>query len=104
MERCNPWRVLIEIYAKLLGMLIQHWLLLVAAWQYEDRSLAKAGVAIQDQVLLLIQPLAAGRRLTAAICQLADIIRVAGRLQRRRARPPSYWILQHPELVDSTLT
>lgn len=100
----NPWRVLIEIYAKLLGMLIQHWLLLVAAWQYEDRSLAKAGVAIQGHVLLLIQALAAGRRLTAAIRQLADVTRVAGRLQRRRARPPSYWILKHPELVASTLT
>jgi hypothetical protein len=100
----NPWRMLIEIYAKLLGMLIQHWLLLVAAWQYEDRSLAKAGVAIQDQVLILIRPLAAGCRLTAAIRQLADVIRVAGRLQRRRARPPSYWILQNPQLVDSTLT
>ena len=100
----NPWRMLIEIYAKLLGMLIQHWLVLVAAWQYEDRSLAKASMVIQDQVLLLIRPLAAGRRLSAAIRQLADVIRVAGRLQRRRARPPSYWILQNPELVDSTLT
>jgi len=50
----NPWRRLIEIYAKLLGMVIQHWLLLVTAWQYEDRSWAKASVAIQDQVLLLI--------------------------------------------------
>lgn len=100
----NPWRILIEIYAKLLGMLIQHWLLLVAAWQYEDRSLAKVSVAIQDQALLLIEPLATGRRLTAAIRQLADVIRVVGRLQHRRARPPSYCILQHPALVDSTLT
>jgi hypothetical protein len=100
----KPWRVLIEIYAKLLGMLIQHWLILVTAWQYEDRSLAKAGVAIQDHVLSLLAPLAAGRRLTAAIHQLANVIRVAGRLQHRRGRPPSYWILHHPELVDSTLT
>lgn len=100
----NPWRILIEIYAKLLGMVIQHWLLLVAAWQYEDRSLAKAGVVIQDQVPMLIEPLATGRRLTAALHRLADVVRVAGRLQNRRARPPSYWILLHPPLADSTLT
>lgn len=100
----NPWRMLIEIYAKLLGMLIQHWLILVAAWQYEDRSLAKASVVIQDQVLSLITPLGGRCRLTAAIRRLANVIRVAGRLQHRRARPPSYWILQHPELADSTLT
>jgi hypothetical protein len=99
----NPWRILIEIYAKLLGMIVQHWLLLVAAWQYEDRSLAKAGMAIQDHVLMLIESLATGRRLKTAIRRLADVIRATGRLQRRRARPPSYCILKNPELVDSTL-
>jgi hypothetical protein len=100
----NPWRVLIEIYAKLLGMVIQHWLLLVAAWQYEDRSLTKASVAVQDHVLILIEPLTTGHRLTAAIHRLTAVLQVAGRLQHRRARPPSYQLLQHPELVDSTLT
>lgn len=100
----NPWRVLTEIYAKLLGMLIQHWLLLVATWQYEDRSLAKASVAVRDHVPILIEPLVTGRRLAAAIRRTAAVLRTAGRLQRRRIRPPSYWILQHPELIDSTLT
>jgi hypothetical protein len=100
----NPWRILIETYAKLLGMVIQHWLLLVAAWQYEDRSLAKASVAIQDHVLTLIGAIDSHRRLAAAIGRLADILSVAGRLQSRRARPPSYRLLQNPELIDSTLT
>jgi hypothetical protein len=100
----NPWRVLIETYAKLLGMVITHWLLLVVAWQYEDRSLAKATLAVQDHILTLIEPITTGCRLNAAIRRLAAVHEVAGRLQRRRARPPSYWLLQHPELVDSTLT
>jgi hypothetical protein len=97
----NPWRMLIEIYAKLLGMLIQHWLLLVAAWQYEDRSLAKASVAIRDHVLLLIEPLVTGRHLSAALRRLATVLHATARLQHRRARPPSYWILQNPELVTA---
>jgi hypothetical protein len=99
----NPWRMLIEIYAKLLGMVLQHWLLLVAAWQYEDRSLAKASAAIQDHVLTLIEPLTTGRRLTATLNKLVNVIRVAGRVKRSRDRPPSYWLLRHPELIDSTL-
>jgi hypothetical protein len=100
----NPWRVLVEIYAKLLGMLIQHWLLLATAWKYEDRSLSKASVAIGDHALLLIEPLATGRRLATVIKRIADMLIVVARLQRRRGRPPSYWILKNPEMIDSTLT
>ena len=33
----NPWRVLCEIYAKLLGMLVQHWTLLASCWSQPDR-------------------------------------------------------------------
>ena len=27
----NPWRVLCELYAKLIGLLLQHWLILLFA-------------------------------------------------------------------------
>lgn len=45
----KPWRVLCEVYAKLLAMVVQHWLVLVACWQYPDRSLGKAAHTIQKQ-------------------------------------------------------
>jgi hypothetical protein len=99
----NPWRILVEIYAKLLGMIIQHWLLLMTSWQYEDRSLMKADVAIQDHVLMLAEPLAAGRRLIITLQHLTNLIRNVGRLQSPRCRPPSYCYLQNPSLIDSML-
>ena len=34
----QPWRILCEVYAKLLAMVIQHWLVLVSCWHYPDRS------------------------------------------------------------------
>lgn len=37
----NPWRVLCERYAKLIGLLLQHWLILLFAWQDEQCSLVK---------------------------------------------------------------
>ena len=43
----NPWRILCEVYAKLIVMLIQHWILLAGCWQYPDRSLFKAVKTIQ---------------------------------------------------------
>lgn len=35
----TPWRMLIEIYAKLMAMLIGHWLLVVGTWQDPSRSI-----------------------------------------------------------------
>ena len=37
----NPWRVLCELYAKLIGLLLQHWLIILFAWHEEQRSLVK---------------------------------------------------------------
>jgi hypothetical protein len=38
----NPWRILTEIYAKLLTAIFFHWTLLFDFWKYPDRSLVKA--------------------------------------------------------------
>jgi len=44
----NPARIQTELYAKLLGLLIAHWVLLATAWQWADRSLVKAGQTIRE--------------------------------------------------------
>jgi IS4 transposase len=43
----KPWRILCEVYAKLLAMLVQHWVFLVSLWAYPDRSLPKAAQTVQ---------------------------------------------------------
>jgi hypothetical protein len=43
----NPARIETELYAKLLGLLLMHWILLTTAWQWADRSLVKAGQTIR---------------------------------------------------------
>jgi hypothetical protein len=37
----NQWRILCELYAKLIGLLLQHWLIILFDWQDEQRSLVK---------------------------------------------------------------
>jgi IS4 transposase len=39
----NPNHILCEIYAKLVGVLLQHWLALAGLWQNARRSLVKGG-------------------------------------------------------------
>ncbi len=37
----NPWRALCELYAKLIGAVLQHWVIILFAWQDPQRSLVK---------------------------------------------------------------
>src|SRR5205807_8239057 len=49
----KPWRILAEIYAKLIGLGIQHWLLLACHWDRPHRSWFRAIRLLQDHALLI---------------------------------------------------
>lgn len=47
-------RILCELYAKLLGLIIQHWLSIVGCWHDPHRSLVKAGRAVKKLSVSLV--------------------------------------------------
>ncbi len=53
----DPWRLLCDIYAKLTGMIIVHWLMIIGCWQVPNRSMVKAAQAIRRQVNLIARAL-----------------------------------------------
>lgn len=53
----KPWRLLCDIYAKLTGMIIVHWLMIVGCWQVPNGSQVKATQAIRRQVNLIARAL-----------------------------------------------
>jgi hypothetical protein len=89
----NPWRILCELYAKLLGMLIQHWLQLLSAWPHPDRSLVKAAATIRGNVALLIAALCGCLSLEVAIQHTCSTITLGCRMNTRRKRPNTYQLL-----------
>lgn len=56
-QTANPARIFCELYAKLLGMLVQHWLLLLSCWEDPHRSLVGAAHVIREQVPTLVHGL-----------------------------------------------
>lgn len=50
----NPWRILTEIYAKLLTALLFHWTTLFDFWNYPDRSLFKAVRVFQKYITTIL--------------------------------------------------
>jgi hypothetical protein len=83
----QPWRVLCEVYAKLIALLIQHWCLLLRCWADPRRSLVKAAAVVRAHAVSLAAARGAADRLAAALAVLADALGAAGRVADRPARP-----------------
>lgn len=86
----NPWRVLCEFYAKLLALLVQHWLLIVNCWAYPDRSLTKASRTIQSHALYFANVLNDFDRLCDAIESLHRCLAVGCRINKSRKTPRTF--------------
>lgn len=83
----DPWRILTEVYAKLLAALVQHWLVLVGCWHHPDRSLLQAARAIQAHAPHLATTFDGYRPLCGALHTLARHLAAASRLNTRRPAP-----------------
>lgn len=100
----KPWRVLCEVYAKLLGALVRHWALLLGVWRYEDRSPAKAAKRVRARAAQLLDELPDAEGLKRALARIMRSLERGCRTQRRKKHPSTFQLLLHPELLDSTDT
>ena len=91
----KPWRILCELYAKLLAMLVQHWVFLVGCWQYANRSLQKAAKTVQKHAIHLAIAFASGsfERLCEALKIIKRCLAKGCRINKRKAKPSTYQLL-----------
>ena len=94
----KPGRVLCEVYAKLLAMVVQHWLLLTGCWTYPDRSLLKAAQTVRLHALHLASALACAPALEDVITLIHRCLAAGCRLNRRKKKPNTYQLLLDPTL------
>jgi Transposase DDE domain len=94
----KPWRVRTEAYAKLLAMVVQHWLLLSGCWSYPDRSLVKAAQTVRQHALHLASALAGPTLLGRAMGVIQRCLAAGCRLNRRKTKPNTYQLLLDPTL------
>jgi Transposase DDE domain len=89
----QPWRILCEVYAKLLGQVLSHWLTLLGVWHRPEHSLWLATRAVQQQALHLASVFDQPDRLHAALTLLAFELAVACRMNPRKTHPNTYQLL-----------
>lgn len=98
----QPWRILAEVYAKLIGLVLQHWLLLHGDWAAPNRSWVKGAQVVRASVRLLAATLDHPRQLREVLRQIGTQLQAAGRLNRRKRHPNTYQWLLDP--AGTTLT
>ena len=90
----NPWRVLCECYAKLIGALLQHWLIVLFAWQDPQRSLVKLARVVRDTSWLLMAALARQCPLGWALRLIGQRMGSGCQMNTRRKHPNSAQLLE----------
>lgn len=84
-DKC--WRILCEVYAKLLGQLVQHWIMLVSCWEDLERSLVKAAQTIRKYAFHLASALGDQPALERALTVVQRCLAHVGHLNKRRLAP-----------------
>jgi hypothetical protein len=96
----SPQRQMAVLYAKLIGVVVQHWILLSAAWNDVRRSLRKAAAVLRDWIVLLLAVLDDDKRLCDLLARLRAAITATAHITRRKKRPSLFQLLENPELLD----
>ena len=99
----DPWRMLCELYAKLIGVVLQHWLIVLFAWHDPQRSLVKLAKVVRDTGWTLMEALAGQRSLRSALRLIARRMRSGCQMNKRKKHPNSAQLLEH-EAVEWTLS
>jgi hypothetical protein len=89
----NPQRIRCEVYAKLIGLLIQHWLLITGCWHDPHRSIVKAGKAVRSHAVLFAVALSGDLDLGVAVRHTHRATQVGARLNSRRQEPNTSQLL-----------
>ena len=86
-------RILCEVYAKLLALVLQQWILAVSCWVYPDRSLVKAAQVVRDHAVELASSRARPERLEEVLETLQRVLKRTARMNTRSKHPNTYQLL-----------
>lgn len=86
----NPWRILTEIYAKLIGLIISQWIFQIALWSFPNRSLTRAIGMIHKYAPLMFFSFEDPTILLHVLERLMAGLPVASRIDSRQSQPGTW--------------
>jgi hypothetical protein len=89
----NPWRILTEFYAKLVALIIQHWLLITGTWHRPERSLFQAVRVVHRLAWALAFLLSVPDLFTLFLSLIVHLLGSGCRISKQAKEPPTYQLL-----------
>src|SRR5262249_347372 len=89
----QPWRILCELYAKLMAMGIPHSLPLTSCWPFPHRRWVKAAATIRTSAILVASALVGVATLLQVLAHLCQCLAAGCRLNPRKTHPNTYQVL-----------
>jgi hypothetical protein len=98
----KPLRILSEVYAKLMVMVIQHWLILISCWKDFERSLTKAVKIIQKNISILIYDFNKKQfyNIEQSLEHISTLFESGTKLNKRGKKPSTAQLLNNPESLN----
>jgi hypothetical protein len=96
-------RQVIRVWARLLAVLVQHWLMVASAWGDASKSVDKVCQAIRSWVGRLLAGLDRRDELVRVVADLGTVVAKTCR-RNARSRPGTFELLNNPSRLDFQLT
>lgn len=91
--------VLAVFYAKLLGVVLQNWLLVASAGANESNSMLKAALALREMVKALLLNLESRARMEEELHKLREVIENLGGTTNRKKDPSHAQLIADPDFL-----
>lgn len=98
----KPYRILCELFAKLIGVILTHQLSVLSGWSEGDRSLVKAGQVVRSYGSCFHLFLFQTATLVNLLGSLARVIRQSCRLNKRQKHPAAFQLCLDPNSLALT--
>lgn len=89
----NPWRILCELYAKLIGVIIFHWIQAIGIWNNPYHSIFKADKVIRKFAIFFIFSINNKMFLNSMLSSICDCFKCGCNLNSRSAKPNTCQLL-----------
>jgi hypothetical protein len=86
----RPVAILCEVHAKILAMLLTHWITLSGAWQQADRSIFRAAAVVRSAAEMIAAVINKSRGLKSVLATVTSIQRRCSRVTHRKKHPSTF--------------
>jgi Transposase DDE domain len=83
----KPARILCEVYAKLLALVLQQWLIVASGWDDPERSLFKAAQVVRSYAAELASAFGDAEQFITVLQTMARVLQRHARMNKRRKTP-----------------